>query len=187
MDRLTILLISVGLSLDIFACTVAISMAMKGVSWVQALRMALTFSLFHVAMATFGFVLGTEMLKHIARFDHWLAFALLLAVGVHMIYNSLTEGEKHYERVDHTRGRELVVLSIATSIDALALGISFAALHTEIVLTLACIGIVVFLFGLFATQVGARVGARTGRYAETVGGLILILLGLKIVLEHLCA
>jgi putative Mn2+ efflux pump MntP len=187
MNLLTILLISVGLSLDIFACTVAICMAMKGISWVQALRMSLTFSLFHVAMAAFGFVLGTEVLRHIARYDHWLAFGLLLLVGVHMIYNSLTEGEEHYERVDHTRGKELVVLSIATSIDALVLGIGLAALHTEVVMTLTCIGVVVFLFGILATQVGARVGTRTGRYAETVGGLILIVLGLKIVLEHLCA
>ena len=183
MDIVLILIVSVGLSLDIFACSIAICMAMGGVTKAQAVRMAGSFSLFHVLMAALGFALGMGVLEVINNLDHWIAFALLMLVGIHMIYNSLTEGEAHYENIDHTKGKELYFLSLATSLDALALGMSFAALHYSIILPLISIGLVVFAFGILGTQIGPKVGKRIGRHSETFGGLILILLGVRVVLE----
>ncbi len=184
MDIIPLLLISIGLSLEIFAASTAISISMKEMTRSYAIRLAGCFSAFHMLMLLLGFVLGLGLLELIQNVDHWIAFLLLTIIGARMILASIRNGHPEVRNADLSRGG-LLVLSLATSIDALALGVSFAALHEAIVWPVVVIGIVVFAFGILGIQIGAKVGKRTGRYAEGIGGFVLILLGFKILLEHM--
>jgi putative Mn2+ efflux pump MntP len=184
MDILALIVIAVGLSLDEFAVAIAVSLGFKGLDWERSFRLVGTFTAFHAVMLILGFYLGTELLTYIEHIDHWLAFGLLAVVGARMMWDAFQEGDTYSAKRDPTKGMELFMLGLATSIDALAIGLSFAALHEPILVPLVVILVMVFIFGIVGTRLGPLIGKKAGRYAEVMGGIVLILLGVKVLAEH---
>lgn len=179
------LLVGVGLSMDAFAASVCKGLQRSRIDWAQALVTALSFGLFQAVMPIIGWALGSSFAHLIEPVDHWIAFALLAAVGGKMLYDAWKgEGECPVapERFDL---RELLMLSVATSIDALVVGISFSMSGTDIWGTAVVIGVTTFLLSLAGFAIGNRFGTRYERAATILGGCVLILLGFKILFEHL--
>lgn len=196
MDLVVLLGIAVGLSADAFAVAVCKGLAMKRVNYQHAFIIALFFGVFQAGMPIIGWALGTQFQSLIIPIDHWIAFALLAFVGGKMLYEAFFGEEEvstsqegpaeTYSVVSEKLDlKELTMLAIATSIDALAVGIAFAFLQAEIISSAAVIGITTFVLSLVGVAVGNRFGAKFERPATIVGGVVLILIGLKILLEHL--
>ncbi len=183
MDLLPLLGIAVGLAMDAFSVAIGTGLALATVTPRQSLRMSLSFGLFQFMMPLAGWLAGTAVVGYIAAYDHWLAFALLAYVGGKMIWDSLFD---HAERLraDPTQGLALLVLSVATSIDALAVGLSLALLEVPVLLPAIVIGVVAAAMTLLGLRLGRVAGAALGPWMERLGGLLLIAIGLKIVLEH---
>lgn len=186
MKLLTILLIAVGLSMDAFAVAVVTGSMYRGFKVGHALRMALFFGGFQALMPVIGFLAGLGLMDYIAPYDHWIAFALLFLVGGKMIYESF-----QIEVVERNRDPSnllvLLLLSFATSIDALAVGITLSLLKMPILLAVTIIGVVTFILSYGGVAIGKRFGHFFESKVEIVGGLILIAIGVKIVIEHLTA
>jgi manganese efflux pump family protein len=178
--------IAVALAMDCFAVSLGMGAGTKGLSMRQALRMALFFGGFQFFMPVLGWLAGARLLAIIRDFDHWVAFGLLAVVGGHMIYESfeLSEEEKE-DRPDPTRGARLLVLSVATSIDSLGVGLSLGVIETSILYPAAVIGLTSFVMTIAGAKLGPVVGKMAGKRAELIGGLILIAIGIKILVEHL--
>ncbi|OGD19033.1 MAG: hypothetical protein A2W03_06405 [Candidatus Aminicenantes bacterium RBG_16_63_16] len=175
-----------ALAMDAFAVSLGIGLAHHPVTGRQTLRLALTFGLFQFVMCTSGWAAGETIVKYIERFDHWLAFILLLVVGGRMIYESFErEKPEKSERRDPTSGASLLVLGVATSLDSLAVGLSLAALGTAILYPAAVIGAVAFAMTVIGMKLGPALGKVIGRRAELLGGLVLIGIGVKILVDHL--
>jgi putative Mn2+ efflux pump MntP len=186
MNLLVVFGVALSLALDAFAVSVGISLSQKGITRSQTLRLAFSFGLFQFAMPVIGWLAGKSILKLIKDVDHWVAFGLLVLIGSKMIYESFKRGAKKEKAdSDPTKGGSLLMLSIATSIDALAVGLSLAALHLEILYPAAIIGIVAFILTYTGAKIGPVLGQVVGKRAELSGGLILILIGIKILFEHL--
>lgn len=183
-EALPVLFIALGLSADCFAVTLSGSVTMRTVSLIQALRTAFTFGFFQTLMPVLGWLAGGMVVDLIADYDHWLAFALLALIGVRMIWQSL-RGEEAAKQVDITRGLTLFTLALATSIDALAVGLTFAFLEVNIVSASLIIGAVAFIISAFGFFIGKKAGRLLGKRAEILGGLVLIAIGLRILLTHL--
>jgi len=181
----TILLIALGLSADCFAVALGASTSSTGNVRARALRTALSFGLFQAFMPVLGWLAGRTIVDVIAGFDHWVAFGLLAAVGGHMLWESFRPEEKRHNNVDVTRGLLLLTLSLATSIDALAVGLSFALIEVNIVTAGVTIGTAAFIVTAVGFLVGRKASQLVGKRAETVGGLVLIGIGMKILLSHL--
>lgn len=181
-------LIAVGLSMDAFAVSVCKGLGMKGLDMGQALVIALFFGGFQALMPLAGWALGSGFQSYIEPVDHWIAFALLAFIGGKMLYDAFHE-EDGDEPVAGEAARldlkEILMLAIATSIDALAVGVSFAFLQVDIVPAISLIGVITFALSLVGVAAGHQFGARFEKPATIVGGLVLILIGLKILLEHL--
>jgi putative Mn2+ efflux pump MntP len=184
MDLFSILLIAVGLSLDALAVSLCSGLALPGVRPGQALRMASFFGGSQALMPVLGWLAGRGLVGHIAHFDHWIAFGLLAAVGGKMIVQGLRANACE-ARPDPFRVGTLCVLALATSIDALAVGVTFSLVAASIVLPVAVIGGVTFALSLGGIYVGRRFGDVLGSRIEAVGGLILVAIGVKILVEHL--
>lgn len=169
--------------MDAFSVSAATSARLRGVTGRQVFRFAFHFGLFQALMPMLGWSLGRYLERFIVSWDHWLAFALLAAIGIKAVYGSFTAAEDA-ERPDPTRGWSLVALSVATSIDAMAVGLSFAFLQLDVFH--ACVTIGVVTAGLTAVGMlfGSRVGVWLGPRVEAVGGVVLILIGLKILADH---
>ena len=182
-EYLTVSLIAVGLAMDCFAVSLCKGLATKGERAKTALIMAFSFGVFQAVMPLVGFAAGIYLLDDISGYDHWIAFGLLGAVGSKMLWESF-RGEKT-ESFNSLGLRELLILSVATSIDALAVGLSLAFLNMPILFAAVIIGVVSFLFSLTGFFLGKKAGERFGGYAEIAGGLILIGIGVKILSEHL--
>jgi putative Mn2+ efflux pump MntP len=182
----TLLLIALGVSADAFAVAIGKGLQMRRFDPRQAAALAVTFGLFQALMPLLGYLLGTGLERYITEVDHWVAFALLGLVGARMIREAL-RADPH----DGVAGnpalhpRELLVLGVATSIDALAVGIGFAFLEVNVALAVALIGVITLLLSFGGVALGQRAGARYRRPAEIVGGGILIAIGTKILLNHL--
>jgi manganese efflux pump family protein len=188
MDNLgfiSILIIAVGLSADCFAVAFSGSIAMKTVSRRQILRASLSFGVFQALMPVLGWLAGQTIVDLIAGYDHWLAFALLAFIGGKMIWESFSQDENQTAKADITGGVTLLTLSIATSIDALAVGLSFAFLEVNIALASGVIGITAFIIAACGFILGKKAGKVLGKRAELLGGLILIAIGLRILLSHI--
>ena len=136
-------------------------------------------------MTVVGWWAGSRVIEFISSYDHWLSFTLLLFVGGRMIWESLHEKEGKESRIDITKWLFLLTLSIATSLDALAIGLSFAFLKVNLTLASVTIGVVAFIITLSGFFAGKKLGALVGKRAEIIGGIILIIIGLRILLEHL--
>jgi len=184
LDFISILLIALGLSADCFAIALSGSISMKTVSPAQILRTALVFGAFQTLMPVLGWLAGRTIVDFIAGYDHWVAFALLALVGGRMIWESFRSADSQ-KRIDITRGVLLLTLAVATSIDALAVGLTFAFLRVNIVLACLTIGIIAFGGTIAGFLLGKEAGTLFGRYAEAIGGVILIGIGIRILLSHL--
>ena len=179
-----LVLLAVGLSMDAFAVSICKGLGMKKINLKVAVVLGLFFGGFQAGMPVIGWALGSQFMGIIGPIDHWIAFILLAFIGGKMLWEAFTEDEdegdgKDAEKIDLV---EYLLLAIATSIDALAVGISFAALSVDIVPAVSLIGITTFIFSV---AIGHTFGARYEKPATIVGGVVLILIGLKILLEHL--
>ena len=180
-----ILLIGVGLSMDAFAVSICKGLGMTKVNRKQALTIGLYFGGFQALMPLTGYLLGSRFASYIERWDHWIAFVLLAFIGGNMIRESREQEEEETKHCGSIRYRELFTLAVATSIDALAVGVSFAFLGVHIVPAVTLIGCTTFVLTLVGVWVGNLFGSRYKSRAELTGGIILILIGVKILLEHL--
>lgn len=187
MGIVELLLIAAGLSMDAFAVSICKGLGMKRVNLKVAFVLALFFGGFQALMPLIGWALGSQFLWLISPIDHWIAFVLLAVIGGKMLWEALhdEEGEDDGKPADKIDLGEFFILAVATSIDALAVGISFAALAVDIVLSILIIGVVTFCFTIAGVFVGNFFGSRYEKPASIVGGVVLILIGLKILLEHL--
>lgn len=189
MGLVELLLIAIGLSMDAFAVSVCKGLSMKRLDMNQAAIIALFFGGFQAFMPFVGWLLGTRLESYIVPIDHWIAFGLLTLIGVKMLWDSFQEEEKDTSASCAANGkldyRELILMAIATSIDALAIGITFAFLRVNIVSSVLLIGVMTFALCLIGVAVGHRFGARYEKGATIAGGVVLILIGIKILLEHL--
>ena len=185
MSAVELFLIAIGLSMDAFAVSVCKGMGMRRMNFSAALIIALFFGGFQALMPCVGWILGTRFQKYIVSFDHWIAFLMLLYIGAKMIKDSAGDSEKEILIGFKTDYRELSILAVATSIDALAVGITIAFLNISIILSSAIIGAVTFILSVLGVWVGSEFGSRFERKAKIIGGVILILIGLKVLLEHL--
>ena len=183
-----LVVLAVGLSMDAFAVSICKGLALQRVSWKECCIAGAWFGGFQALMPLLGYLLGTQFEQFVTSVDHWIAFVLLGIIGGNMIRESLSKDEEEAEReegltVDH---KELLMLAVATSIDALAVGVSFSMVEISIsigaaVILIGCTTFVISLAGVF---IGNAFGAKYEKRAEFVGGAILILIGLKILLEH---
>ncbi len=180
-----IFLIGIGLSMDAFAVALCKGLNMKKkVNYVHTAIIALFFGGFQAIMPYLGWVLGKQFEDYIVSVDHWIAFGLLLYIGGKMIYEAF-HGEEEEEEDDKLDLKELTIMAIATSIDALAVGITLAFLQVNIISSITIIGITTFCLSIVGVLIGNRFGMRFKSKAEIAGGVILILIGTKILLEHL--
>ena len=188
MSFIEILLIGVGLSMDAFAVSVCQGLSMTKIRWGHALTVGLYFGGFQALMPFIGWMLGSQFAARIQSFDHWVAFILLMLIGGNMLREALSGEEDEAEDaaigagLDH---KKLFLMAIATSIDALAIGITFAFHDTAILPACGIIGTTTFCISVAGVAVGCWFGARYKKRAELTGGVILMLLGVKILLEHL--
>ncbi len=185
MDFFSIFLIGVGLAMDAAAVSLAKGMSLKKEQLVEyAFKLAFFFGIFQAGMPLIGYFAGTQFASYIQQVDHWIAFVLLVLIGVNMIKESNEEKEEEVCILSISY-KSILLLAIATSIDALAIGVSFAFLNVNIYYAILIIGITTFLISLFCVFIGKKVGSVFQKYAERFGGSILIFLGLKILIEHL--
>lgn len=184
---ISLFLIGVGLSMDAFAVSVCKGLAMRKVNKKQALVIGLFFGGFQALMPLIGYLLGVRFKQYITNIDHWIAFVLLVLIGGNMIREAFGEdGEEHEEEMDAPlRIKEMFLLAIATSIDALAVGVTFAFLKYPIVESIIIIGCTTFVLSIIGVYVGNVFGNKYEKKAQIAGGIILIGIGIKILLEHL--
>ena len=187
MGLLELFILAVGLSMDAFAVSVCKGLSVTKMEPKHALLCGAYFGGFQALMPALGYLLGSQFESMITQIDHWIAFILLAFIGGKMLWEAFTEDEdegngKDAEKIDLG---EYLILAIATSIDALAVGISFAALSVDIVPAVSLIGITTFVFSVAGVAIGHTFGARYEKPATIVGGVVLVLIGLKILLEHL--
>ncbi len=193
MDIISLLAISVALSMDAFSVSICKGLATKKFSLKTALLCGLWFGGFQALMPIIGYFLGVQFEHLITSFDHWIAFGLLLVIGVNMIREALSEEDSTDDgqqpttecSCSNTGFKTMLMMAIATSIDALAVGVSFAFLSVDLWKSVAVIGITTFLFSFAGVRIGNIFGSRYSKAAEITGGVILILLGCKILVEHL--
>ncbi|OPY91611.1 MAG: putative manganese efflux pump MntP [Syntrophaceae bacterium PtaU1.Bin231] len=186
MDFASILLIAIGLGVDALSVAVAAGVALGRPSGAAVFRMSFAFGFFQFAMPLVGWSAGRTISRFIESFDHWVAFGLLLVVGGRMIVEAFRdEGARNAPAADPTRGWTLLMLAVATSIDALAVGLSLALVGEAIVLPSVVIGVTAFAMTWAGMVFGGRIGAWLGRKVEIAGGLILIGIGVKILFDHL--
>ncbi len=184
MDLLSIILIAIGLAMDCFAVSITQGITSAKGQWGKAFLMAFLFGLFQGGMPLIGFFAGVAFTEQIARFDHWIALGLLCFIGGKMIWESLHEEKQEKEAA--TTWQRLIILAIATSIDALATGIIFVPTPEVLWVAVSVIALVSFLLSGIGYIIGIRCGKRFHFNVELLGGLILIAIGLKIFIEHTC-
>lgn len=184
MSLLELLLVAVGLSMDAFSVAICKGLALRKITLGNACTVGLWFGGFQALMPVLGYLLGDRFASAIARYDHWIILALLCLIGGNMIREALTEGEE--DSTDAALGfKSMLLLAVATSIDALAVGVTFAFLQVRILPAAGLIGVVTFVLSAVGVKIGSLFGLRYRAKAEICGGTILILLGFKILLEHL--
>ena len=184
MEVLMVIFLAIGLSFDSFAVSVCSGLNLPHIRFHQAAKIALFLALFQGLMPLLGWMIGNSMKSFIEPVDHWLAFGLLTLIGGKMITESLINSEER-EIKNPLMIRVIIMLSLATSIDALAVGFSFATLLDKILFATLVIGLVTFVASMLGILLGKKTGPSFNRYAEIMGGLILIMIGCKILFEHL--
>jgi putative Mn2+ efflux pump MntP len=186
MDLITIIAVALGLSFDTFAVSLSYGVIQNKILFRQALRVAIVLAIFQAGLLVIGFFLGSFVSEIIKTADHWIALGLLSFLGIRMIIEGIKRKEQDKIR-DYTKLPELITVAIGTSIDAFAVGISFALLEIKIWASGIIIGTITFLASMTAIRIGKSAGKRLGQRVEIVGGLILIAIGIKIFIEHMLA
>ena len=184
METLTILGIAVALGMDAFSVAIAAGISLPEVTGRHVFRLAWHFGLFQFLMPVLGWYAGRFASEWVQQYDHYIAFGLLTLIGAKMVKEALWGDEAEKPKSDPTRGMSLVALSVATSIDAFAVGLSLAMLRVAIVLPSLIIGFVAGLMTLVGIRLGRRIGALFGKRVEVIGGLVLIGIGMKILVSH---
>lgn len=184
MNLVEILLVAVGLAMDAFAVAMGVGSLASSTGPRPTFRLSFHFGLFQFLMPVLGWIVGSGVARYIEAVDHWVAFGLLALVGVRMVRSGLDPDGEGF-KTDPTRGRTLVMLSVATSIDAFAIGLGLAMLEINIVYPSTIIGIVAAGFTLLGLVLGNRLGEWFGKRMEVIGGAILIGIGLRILFQHL--
>lgn len=184
MSIIALIFVAIGLAMDAFTVAIAKGISLKEATFSQAAKVALFFGGFQALMPFLGWLFGLSFEKYITAFDHWIALILLTLIGGKMLYESFKDEDEEEEEADPLNARSLLVLAIATSIDALAVGVTFAFLNVNILTSVALIGIITFVISFAGVIIGNKVGEYLKNYAEIVGGIILILIGISIFLEH---
>lgn len=185
MDFLSLFFIAVGLAMDAFSVAITDGIVLKKVRWTNAAKVGLFFGGFQFLMPCIGWALGSTFARYMEAFDHWIAFILLGIIGGKMLVEALGKKEEEVEVHNPLGNKVLTVLAIATSIDALAVGVTFATMNVAILYAACIIGIVAFIFSFAGLYIGNRFGNLFGNKAEIIGGLVLIFIGVKILVEHL--
>jgi len=184
METVTLLLIALALAMDAFAVALAAGVVLHPVSKRQLFRLGFHFGLFQGLMPICGWLAGLSVQHMISAYDHWIAFGLLSFVGGKMIYEAFHDDEER-QKTDPTRGATMVMLSVATSIDALAVGLSLALIGVDIWTPALVIGVTASTLTVAGMLLGGRIGMIWGKRVEVTGGLVLLAIGLKILAEHL--
>lgn len=185
MGIVELFLIGVGLSMDAFAVSICKGLGMSKINWKHTLVIALFFGGFQALMPLIGYVLAYNFAGYVAAVAHWIAFALLAFIGGKMLWDAFHEEDEEVEEdTEKLDLKELFMLAIATSIDALAMGITFAFLGVDIIPAIALIGVTTFVISFGGVAIGNVFGSRYEKSSTIVGGIVLILIGLKVVLEH---
>lgn len=185
MDFISVTLIGVGLAMDAFAVSIAKGMSLKDSCIKQyAFKLALFFGIFQAGMPLIGYYCGIQFAGYIQNVDHWIAFVLLSIIGLNMLKEA-REQKDDQSCILRISYKDIILLSIATSIDALAVGVSFAFLNVNIIFAASIIGLTTFILCLLAVFMGKKLGTIFQKYAEMLGGSILFILGIKILIEHL--
>lgn len=186
MDYFTIIAIALGLSFDTFAVSLSYGVIQNKIFFRQAVRIAMVFAVFQGGLTIAGYFLGSIISESVKAADHWIALGLLAFLGTKMIIEGLRRNEEK-EAKDYGKPMMLITIAIGTSIDAFAVGVSFAFLDVKIWMSGIIIGTVTFLASMTAIRIGKSAGERLGNKVEIIGGLILIAIGIKIFLEHILA
>ena len=179
-----LIIIALGLSIDSFAVSVANGLTIKNITLKDKLKISSSLSIFQALMPLIGWLAGKGIADYIKNFDHWIAFILLTFIGSKMIYESFSK--KVQKNNSKLKNSTLIAQSIATSIDALAVGISLALLNVQIIIPIIIIGVITFLASIIGLQIGKYIGNRFEKSIEIFGGIVLIGIGIKILIEHLC-
>ena len=196
MSLIELFILAVGLSMDAFAVAICKGLSLRKVSLKECTKVGLYFGGFQAGMPLIGYFLGVQFKDYITSIDHWIAFILLSFIGINMIREAMNKDEDESivnlaeaavgeEEVNELGFKNMVMLAIATSIDALAVGVTFAFLQVDIVPAVLFIGIVTFALSAIGVKIGNVFGIKYKSKAEAAGGIILILIGLKILFEHL--
>lgn len=196
MGLIELFILAVGLSMDAFAVSICKGLSLRKVSFKECAKVGLYFGGFQGGMPLIGFILGVQFKDYITSIDHWIAFILLSFIGINMIRESmekddeceisnLAEAAVGEEDVDQLGFKNMVMLAIATSIDALAVGVTFAFLQVDIIPAVSFIGVVTFVLSAIGVKIGNVFGTKYKSKAEFAGGAILVLMGIKILFEHL--
>lgn len=183
MSILELILISIGLAMDAFAVSICKGISMKSMNWKKACIIGLYFGGFQALMPLIGYLLGTGFESIVTSIDYIIAFVLLVYLGINMIREAYSDEEEKAN--DDVGLKTMIVLAIATSIDALAVGVTMAFLKVNILIAISLIGIITFIISVIGTKIGNKFGNKYEKKAMIMGGIILILLGVKILLEHL--
>ena len=182
MDLITLVILAVGLAMDAFAVSICKGLAMKKVTLGKAAIVGLWFGGFQALMPFIGYLFGSAFEKYITSFDHWIAFILLAAIGANMV----REAVKGEDEGDPSVGfMAMLPLAVATSIDALASGVAMAAAGADIIHAVVFIGITTFVLSTIGVRAGSLIGGRNSSRAEAIGGIVLIAIGLRILIQHL--
>jgi manganese efflux pump family protein len=186
MDYITLLGIALGLCFDTFAVSLSCGVVQSRILFKEALRIAFTMALFQGGLTVLGYFLGTTISEYVSEFDHWIAFGLLLFLGARMVIGGLKKGDDK-PVYDFNKLSVLFAMAAGTSIDAFAVGVSFAFLSVKILAAGIIIGVVTFLASMTAIRIGKSAASHLGSRVEILGGIILAAIGVKILLEHLMA
>ena len=185
MNFIELLLIAIGLSMDAFSVSICKGLNTKKFSWRMAIICGLWFGLFQMLMPIVGYFLGAQFQEMIEAYDHWIAFGLLFLIGANMIREAIWGKKEEGSNNGALDFKTMFLLAIATSIDALAVGVSFACIQVQLWSSVLVIGLTTFLFSVLGVKIGNVFGSKYEKSAGIIGGIILILIGLKILLEHL--
>ncbi len=183
MGIIELIILSVGLATDAFAVAVCKGLSMPKMNWKKACIIAAYFGVFQALMPFIGYILGINFQEKIQSIDHWIAFVLLGIIGMNMLKEAISKETEIAN--DSIKFKDMLILAVATSIDALAVGITFAFLKVDVWLAISLIGIITFAISIVGVKIGNVFGCKYEKKAEFAGGLILIILGAKILLEHL--
>jgi putative Mn2+ efflux pump MntP len=186
LDFSSLILLSVGLSTDVFSIACIVGFGIRNIKREQIAKIAFSFGVFHLLMPILGWVIGAVFIDLISGYDHWAAFLLLAFVGGRMLLNGIKNSEDNETNTNKIlENQSLVLFSLAVSIDSVAIGLSFSLENIPILLPAVIIGITAFVFTFIGVIIGSRVGTKAGRWAEIIGGIILIGIGIQVLLNHI--